>query len=174
MPDAAVEDRKDAGDAAAKSSSRGGKGILLVGVVLLVAAVGGGVAVASFLLGGGPLAPGAEAAKAKAEEKPKPDPIVYDGLDEVYVNVRGTQKRRFLIVKFSLTLRDIKAQEKFVKVQKAALHALIAMLMTKTLEELDEPDITATVSSQARVIINEVLGGGDDVQQVFLTRFVVQ
>ncbi|HRU06281.1 MAG TPA: flagellar basal body-associated FliL family protein [Candidatus Brocadiia bacterium] len=172
MPDAAVEERKNAGEAAAKTS-RGGKGILIAGVVLLVAAIGGGVAVASLLLGGAPPPPGAEAA-AKASDKPKPDPIVYDGLDEVYVNVRGTQKRRFLIVKFSLTLRDLKAQEKFIKNQKAALHALIAMLMTKTLDELDEPDVTATVSSQARVIINEVLGGGDDVQQVFLTRFVVQ
>jgi len=174
MPDAAVEERKSAGDAAAKPASRGGNTVLLLGVVLLVAAIGGGVAVASLLLGSPPLSPEAEAAKAKAEEKPKPDPVVFDGLEEVYVNVRGTQKRRFLIVKFSLTLRDIKAQEKFVKVQKAALHALIAMLMTKTLEELDEPDITATISSQARVIINEVMGGGDDVQQVFLTRFVVQ
>ena len=151
---------------------------LFVAAALLAGAVGGGVAVASLLLNAQP-SPKKQVeieAEAQKQEKAKElaERVQYDGFDEIYVNVRSPSLRRFLVVKLSLTLRNQAALERLLKSQKGATHALITMLKAKTLKELGEPDVTTTLSYEARTVLNQILGGENEIIQVFFTRFVVE
>jgi len=166
----------------ASTPARPGKRWLLWVVVAVVtlASVCGGVAAAGLLLRGAPEAgqaapgpPRVDPVKAAKDEQ-MAKRVVYDRMPEIYVNVSGTNMRRFLVVKLTIVFRDDAALSEFSKREMVARHSLIAMFKTRTLEDLDQPDITDVLGRASRDLVNGLLGTAGGAEEVYFTRFVVQ
>ena len=148
-----------------------------------------GAALGSALLVGGLMffmmpkaapAEGDDAAEAAAEaesEAPKAEARYIEIKEPLVVNLSGGQAR-YLQVKVQLATRSEAGQKAIETHMPALQNALLIMLRQATAEELEQPDVMATLQSKARDEANTLLaaetGTKDAVSAVVFTSFVKQ
>lgn len=149
------------------------KGALTVILALVV-----GVAATFGLTQFGPLAgvlgtaPAAAATVADA-----PPPVEYGEfteLDGIVVNPRGTDGRRYLMVKVGVEAQDAKTLSRLDVLRPAAVDAVIELLSAQPVETLT--DITRRDSLKAQILdqFNEMLGEDGPVSRIYFTQYVLQ
>jgi len=111
-----------------------------------------------------------EAAGGQAKE---PEGLPLE-LDTIMVNVYKTRQRRYLVVKVTLMVKD---RETLASIEKQKLEVrdqLISLLKAKTLEELDEPEVTQRLGREIQDALDLSLGLKRGIVGVFFSQFVVQ
>jgi len=163
---------------AAKSGAKS----LVVGIALLAALMVGSAS-AAVMIASLALRPAEAVTPAGAEpdaeasidpsEEPA-DPVTYEMEDPLIVNVRETQQRRFLSVKPVFTVASAKDLATLQKDEVDLKHVLITVLKSKTLEQLDDPQIANTLSREIQEQLNAKLDVGNIITKVQFTQLVVQ
>ena len=156
---------------------------MLMGAVLLIAMVLGSasaaVVVASIALRP---AKAAQAMNEKQDEDTETDgtadgtaqPAAFEFEEPLIVNVRETQQRRFLSAKPVLVVADKKFLPKLQERQVEMKHMLITILKSKTLEQLDDPQIANTLGREVQEQLNAKLDLENAITKVHFTQLVVQ
>ena len=165
-------------EAAAEAPARSGKqtvmGLLLL-LGLVIGSSSAAVVVASLVLR--PQAADAETeatAAAAPEPEAEEDPQEFTFEKEIIVNVYGTEQRRYLSVKPVFEVRDKATLEEITDRAGEVQNLLIGILKSKTLTELDDPEITGSLGREILELTNTQLEFGGRVLRVYFTQLVVQ
>ncbi len=173
--------------------AKGGLKQALLGVVLLsglvIGSASAAVVVASIVMqpSASTSVPGHEGAEAtssadtdsaktgaEAKESTKKEKYEFAMEEPLVVNVYQTKQRRYLSVKPVFVMESKAAlgelEEKRVELQ----HLLIGVLKAKTLEQLDDPEITNALGREIQETANIKLALDPGIASVYFTEFVVQ
>jgi len=163
-------------------ATKNGAKSLVVGIALLAALVVGSAS-AAVVIASLALRPAEAVTPAHAEpeddasadpSETSSDPVTYEMEDPLIVNVRDTQQRRFLSVKPVFTVASAKDMAALQKKEVELKHILITVLKSKTLEQLDDPQIANTLSREIQEQLNAKLDVGKAITKVQFTQLVVQ
>jgi len=165
-----------------EAAPKSGAMSLVMGIALLLALMVGSasaaVVTASLVLrpAGGAKTTGAESeTDAQAVEADgEAEPVTYEMEESLIVNVRDTQQRRFLSVKPVFTVASAQDRAKLQEREVELKHVLITVLKSKTLDQLDDPQITNTLSREIQEQLNAKLDFGSAITKVQFTQLVVQ
>ena len=173
-PDAQAEDPKGSQE---QEQSGGGAKQMFMTILVLLALIGGsaGAAVlaAMFVVKAEPA--------AAVPVDPEPEPVAEESEEEyemtfdedLLVNVRDTQQRRYLSARPVLVL-DNEAALKQLEDKKGELrHLLITLLKSKTLKQLDEPQAADATCREIIETVNAKFELESPVQRAYFTQFVV-
>ena len=163
----APADAPAAGAEAPKTKGKMGLILIIVGL-LVVLGGGGGAGWFFFLRSKGPV----EAKTEKEETHKPPEHILKAGT--LVVNIAGTEGRRYL--RTTLEVGTEPKQAKHVEeLRPLLLDAANAMLGTKDLGELLEPEQREHLKQELREKLNEAIGGKKPlITHVLLSEFVIQ
>jgi len=163
-------------------SKGSGKGTFL-GILLLVGLM---VGCASAAVVAASMVMRAEKGDQAAADDATPDQAVAEGnaqkaehheftlKDPIIVNVYQTQQRRFLSAMPVLILKSSDALNKVEERQAELKDLLIGIFKTKTLADLDAPDITAVLGREIVEAVNAKLELDSGLSRVLFAQFVVQ
>ena len=155
---------------------------LVMGIALLLAFLVGSAS-AAVVIASLALRPAQEARRADAESETtaqpaqadgEAKPVMYEMADPLIVNVRDTQQRRFLSVKPVFTVASAEDLAKLQQNEVELKHVLITVLKSKTLEQLDDPQITNTLGREIQEQLNAKLDFDNAITKVQFTQLVVQ
>jgi len=194
--------KKDAGtdEAQERKAGRtgGAKQLLLAGALLaglMMGSAGAAVVAASILIRPQTSDKAPDEAKsdtaeqASAESKTEPTPTVEEGktgsnpdIDKptftfenpLIVNVKETSLRRFLRCRPVFVMADEKAKEKIASLEVELRDLLIPLLKSKTMNQLDEANITQDISREIMEAVNGKLRLEKELIDVKIPEFVVQ
>ncbi len=149
---------------------------ILFSLVLLVGLVAGSAAAAVVAAMFVVKPVQSEAAPAEQEPLPSEDGDECDfTLDQdLLVNVYQTQQRRYLSVRPVFVVASKEGLEELKEKAVELQHILIGMLKGKTLEQLDDPQITNTLGREIMETVNLKLDLESPIVRVRFTQFVVQ
>jgi len=184
----AKEPEKEDPEATEQPSGRGAKTAALGAVLLLGLVIGSAsaaVVVASIALRPSRGAPAKDAATTREAAETEQDNAGNESVDftlvgddgkpeALIVNVRNTQQRRYLSARPVFVLANEEVKKKVEERNVELRHALITILKTKTLEQLDDPQIGNTLGREIREIANAKLGLENGITHVYFTQLVVQ
>jgi flagellar basal body-associated protein FliL len=151
-------------DAPAKS-----KKSWLVPVLAALLAGGGG---AGFMYMQRP-APAQAAEDAPAEEAPIEYGAFYE-MDGVVINPRGTQGRRFFMVKVGVEAKDEKVIGAFESRSPAAKDALLDFFGALSVEQLGAVSKRDSIKEALRGRLNTILGEDGELTRIYFTQYVLQ
>ena len=106
---------------------------------------------------------------AAAEDKP-----TFTFEEPLIVNVKDTSLRRFLRCRPVFIMADKKAQERIASLEVELRDLLIPLLKSKTMDQLDETNITQDISRQIMDAVNVKLHMEKQLVDVKIPEFVVQ
>ena len=157
-----------------------GKGMLLAAVLLLAMIIGSAsaaVAIASVALR--PSQPpetqpseDTGLTEAPGEEAEEAQEFTFD--EPMIVNVRDTDQRRYLSAKPVFVVTNKEELAKLVDKQGELQNLLIGVMKSKTLPQLDDPQITGSLGREIQDIANAKLGMDGKITRVYFTQLVVQ
>ena len=155
-------------DAAPK---KGRSWLVLVLSAVVALTVGAAAAVA-----GGDLVRGALGAEPADPDAPPPPPEFgeFMEMDGVVVNPRGTDGRRYLMVKVGAEAAEAATLERLDALRPAATDAVINLLTSRTVEELSDIARRDSLKEEVRTRFNEILGEDGPVTRVYFTQYVLQ
>ena len=171
--------RQGSGDGAPPEKKTSAKQVLLGMALLLGMVVGSAsaaVVIASIALkpsdpqAAKPEEPTVQPATAESNEGQLEFPIE----EALIVNVRQTNQRRYLSVKPVFAMVNEDALEAIKKKQGELQDLLIGVLKAKTLDELDDPEITRTLGREIQELANAKLDLNEGISRVYFTQLVVQ
>ena len=171
--------RQGSGDGAPAEKKTSAKQLLL-GMALLLGMVVGSAS-AAVVIASIALRP-SDPQAAKPEE-PTGQPATAESSDgqlefpieeALIVNVRQTNQRRYLSVKPVFAMVSEDALEAIKKKQGELQDLLIGVLKAKTLDELDDPEITRTLGREIQELANARLDLNGGIGRVYFTQLVVQ
>ena len=171
--------RQGAGDGAQPEKKAPAKQLIL-GVALLLGMVVGSAS-AAVVIASIALRP-SDPQAAKSEE-PAAQPTTAESSEgqlefpieeALIVNVRQTNQRRYLSVKPVFAMVNEDALEAIKKKQGELQDLLIGVLKAKTLDELDDPEITRTLGREIQELANAKLDLNEGISRVYFTQLVVQ
>ncbi len=173
-PDAQTEDPRASEE---KEPSGGGAKQMLMTALVLLGLIGGsaGAAVlaAMFVVKAQPVAavPAESEPEPAADETEKEYELTFE--EDLLVNVRDTQQRRYLSARPVLVL-DNESALKHLQEKKGELrHLLITLLKSKTLKQLDEPQAADATCREIIETVNAKFELKSPVQRAYFTQFVV-
>jgi flagellar FliL protein len=149
------------------------KGRNLLVPLVVVAAVAAG----AFFLGGDVVqaALGSETPEASASEETAPAEFgEFAELDGIIINPRGTDGRRYLMVKVGAEAQDPKTLTRLNALGPVAKDAVIDMMASRTVEELSDVTRRDSLKELVRGRFNEILGEDGPVTRVYFTQYVLQ
>ena len=146
-------------------------------LVLIAVLAGTGGAAAAFtqadslraFVGGAP-ADAPDAADA-------PPPVEYGEFVEmagVVVNPRGTDGRRYLMVKVGAEAEAAETLDRLTVLSPAATDAVIGLLARRSVAELADITRRDSLKEEVRVAFNDLLGEDGPVTRVYFTQYVLQ
>jgi len=142
-------------------------------VALLIGSVGAGAVTQSATLrqtlGVSALVASDSTAAAKPAEFGQ-----FTELDGIVVNPRGTDGRRYLMIKVGIEAKDAKTLTRIDELRPAAVDAIIELMSAQSVEVLS--DITKREALKDAVLtqFNEMLGKDGPVTRVYFTQYVLQ
>ena len=150
------------------------RGLLVPVLVAVLAATGG--AAAAFtqadtlrqMVGGAPADAGGEAALP---------PVEYGEFVEmagIVVNPRGTEGRRYLMVKIGAEAEAVETLDRLTVLTPAATDAVIGLLASRSVAELADITRRDSLKEEVRVAFNDLLGEDGPVTRVYFTQYVLQ
>jgi flagellar basal body-associated protein FliL len=95
-------------------------------------------------------------------------------MDEIVVNPSGSGGRRFVVVKLALELSKSDIQKEIDKQMPVISDGLIRLLSSKSVEYLSNVAFRDTLRQEMMAAINDRLPGGEGVEDIFFTGFVLQ
>lgn len=133
-------------------------------ILLIVAVLLSGVAGGYFFFG-----VGKKQMESKAAEKPGvPLPVV-----ELTTNLADAGGRHLIQVQVEFEVRDAKVAKRLAERMTGIKDATIAVLRSKTFEEVSAPGAMESLKGEIRAAVNGFLGE-PDVKEVFFGRFIAQ
>ncbi len=167
-------DKAEAQEAAQPSSRKGGAKQILLSLVLLIALVAGaaGAAVLATMFIIEPSKP--EPTEPEPQEVEEGREYEFKLEEALIVNVYQTQQRRYLSVKPVFVMESNGGLEQLKAKQGELLHVLIGILKGKTLDQLDDPQVTNTLSREIVETVNIKLELESPIARVRFMQFVVQ
>jgi len=116
----------------------------------------------------------APAAAAVADTAPPVEYGEFTELDGIVVNPRGTDGRRYFMVKVGVEAEDAKTLARLDVLRPAAVDAVIGLLSEQSVETLT--DITKRDSLKTQILdrFNEMLGEEGPVSRIYFTQYVLQ
>ncbi len=159
-----------------EKSSGGSKLLLIVIIVLLLLLLIIGGLVAYFLLSGNDQ-PQQQQQQQKIEKKHKVDQMTEIGpiypLDQFIVNLVSSNADRYLKCKIDLELDAPALQKELDKKLPAVRDAIIQILSSKTVEEIQTARGKEKLKEEIKRKLNEILSTGQ-IRNVYFTEFVIQ
>jgi len=167
----------------ASKKKAGAKQLLLALFLLIGMAVGS--ASLAVILAAVAIRPSAQATGSATEgsEEPSPetmpgeaqkDPQQFEFEEPMLVNVRNTQQRRYLSAKPVFVMANKVALKQIEEKQAELRNVLITILMSKTLEQLDDPQINNILGREVQEVVNAELNLNGGLTKVYFTQLVVQ
>ncbi len=147
--------------------------IVLIVVVQLVAAY---FLVGLFLKHGGPESSGAAANEKVNEKKASSSGANFDNVfivKDLIVNPAGTNGLRFLLTTIGLEVSSAQTEKECEKRNVEIHDAIINILTSKTLPQLDEVDSRDSLKAEIREALNRDLTTGS-VLHVYFSKFIIQ
>ena len=111
-------------------------------------------------------------AEAPSEESDEVQEFAFD--EPIIVNVRETDQRRYLSAKPVFVVTNKEELTKLTDKQGELQNLLIGVLKSKTLPQLDDPQITGSLGREIQDIANAKLGMDGKITRVYFTQLVVQ
>ena len=150
------------------------RGLLVPLLVAVLAGTGGAAAAITQgdalrqMVGGAPADSTAEAA---------PPPVEYGEFVEmngIVVNPRGTEGRRYLMVKVGAEAEDVATLDRLTVLGPAATDAVIGLLASRSVTELADITRRDSLKEEVRLAFNDLLGDDGPVTRVYFTQYVLQ
>jgi flagellar FliL protein len=94
-------------------------------------------------------------------------------MNKLLVNIAGTMGARYLLVSLSVAGSDAEFKNKVQEVEPQLRDMACGALATKTLADLEKPDVRNLIRSELIAGFNNILGR-PLVQEVYLTEFAIQ
>lgn len=142
--------------------------LLVLGVVVLAA---GGLA--AWLLATAP--DKSKQAKGEEEEQDDKRPPIYERLDQFTVNLADQQS--YLQAEIQLLVSDAKVQDKLKQRMPEVRDAVIRLLSSKTIEDLNQPEGMTLLADEINVLLNDLLRikkGSPGIKKVLFSNFIIQ
>ena len=146
---------------------------LLIAAVIAVMAAGGGVAAAALFLKGD------EGKSAKAEKAEKTEKPVFVPLEPLVTNLQragGDGDSHYVQIALDFKVADPKVAEVIKQHKPEILHALLLLLASKGVGDLDHAEDKDALARQMVDLVNPIIGlkPAKGVREVMFTAFVVQ
>ena len=150
-----------------------GRSLLIPLVIAVLAGTGGAAAAITQgdalrqMVGGAP-PDSSEAAPPPAEYGE------FVEMNGIVVNPRGTDGRRYLMVKVGAEAEEAATLERLTVLGPAATDAVIGLLARRSVAELADIARRDSLKEEVRVAFNELLGEDGPVTRVYFTQYVLQ
>ncbi|MGB3544479.1 flagellar basal body-associated FliL family protein [Rubrivirga sp.] len=99
---------------------------------------------------------------------------VFAELDGIVVNPRGSDGRRYFMVKVGVEAEDQKTLDRLEEVKPAALDGVIALLSERSVAELTDVSQRDSLKVNVKQIIDNVLGDDGPLSRIYFTQYVLQ
>ncbi len=155
-------------EAAPSSSKR-----WLIPVLALVLGAGGAAAFAQS----DALRQSVGLAGAPAEEADAEVPVEYGEfteLDGIVVNPRGTDGRRYLMIRLGVEAAEAETLARLDLLRPAAVDAVIRLMSDQSIETLTDITQRDSLKEEIRTQFNTILGEDGPVSRVYFTQYVIQ
>jgi flagellar FliL protein len=152
------------------------KKLLVIVVVVVAQLVAAYFLVGLFLKRGGPDSPGATATASAKEKKASSSDSNFDNVfivKDLIVNPAGTNGLRFLLTTIGLEVSSAETEKECEKRNVEIHDAIINILTSKTLPQLDEVNSRDSLKTEIKVALNKDLTTGN-VLHVYFSKFIIQ
>jgi len=163
-----------------EAKSSGGGGVLQIVnliLLLLVLAVGGFIAWKMLQMDHTAVpeqVQGTEMAIPQAEADDSSSPPIYMELEDITVNLADVENEKFLRTKIKLEVRNEDAEAKVEANMVKVMDLIITQLSSKKFAEIRTPQGKYTLKEDLTFRLNELLGGGKPIKNLYFTDFVSQ
>ncbi len=116
-------------------------------------------------------------APVAADSTAPPPPVEFGEfteLDGIVVNPRGTDGRRYLMVKVGVEAEDAGTLKRLDALKPAATDAIIGMLSAQSVGVLGDITRRDSLKAELRARFNDMLGDDGPVSRVYFTQYVLQ
>ncbi|GJQ58265.1 MAG: hypothetical protein D8M57_02745 [Candidatus Scalindua sp. AMX11] len=95
-------------------------------------------------------------------------------LESIVVNLGGVGSRRYLRVLINLEVENVEAQEKIKEKIVMLRDKMISLLSAKSAKEIETEGSLLRLRLEIKNILNELLGAGDTIKQIYFSDFIIQ